>query len=139
MFLLLCFLWLCATRQLLAYVPAHGVNGTQNEAANGLNVSDSSHIHLQWFSGGLSSEGYLSFQTVKGRMLTIPSSYWETISYQLVGSGSQGVSQVCSTNFHHFKLILRRELLSTSQKQHPMIQHHQVRLNAIKRGFTMTT
>ncbi|KAK7053280.1 hypothetical protein VNI00_003906 [Paramarasmius palmivorus] len=62
----------------LAYVPASPTNNTADAIAAGLNVSDVSMLHLQWFSNG---------------------SYAQNVSYQLAGNGSEGVSQGVLVHF----------------------------------------
>jgi len=56
------------------YIPASPTNSTDDAVEGGLNVTDISQIHLQWYPSG---------------------SYWQSVSYQLVGEESQGISQVC--------------------------------------------
>ena len=47
-FFLVSFLGLFAN----AYVPASPTNSTQDAIAGGLNVTDISNLHLQWYSNG---------------------------------------------------------------------------------------
>ncbi|KAH7925532.1 hypothetical protein BV22DRAFT_1064759 [Leucogyrophana mollusca] len=60
------------------YIPAIGTNDTSTLSQQGNNVTDSSKVHLQWFSNG---------------------SDWEYISYQLVGANSNGLSQGALVHF----------------------------------------
>ncbi|KAF9012349.1 hypothetical protein BDQ17DRAFT_1537219 [Cyathus striatus] len=55
-----------------AYIPAQPTNSTTVAIQGGLNITDVSKLHVQWFSNG---------------------SYSENVSYQLVGNGSNGISQ----------------------------------------------
>ncbi|KIY73044.1 hypothetical protein CYLTODRAFT_434414 [Cylindrobasidium torrendii FP15055 ss-10] len=75
-------LWLLSLVLLLpgafAYIPASPTNDTQLAIDNGLNVTDVSKLHLQWFMNG---------------------SYWESISYQLVGAGTTGIAQGALMHF----------------------------------------
>jgi len=61
-----------------AYVPASPTNSTQDAIAGGLNVTDISNLHLQWYSNG---------------------SYSEHVSYQLAGYGSTGISKGILVHF----------------------------------------
>ncbi|KAK0461080.1 uncharacterized protein EV420DRAFT_1530134 [Desarmillaria tabescens] len=61
-----------------SYIPASPTNSTQDAIAGGLNITDVSKLHLQWYSNG---------------------SYWETVSYQLVGHDSQGISKGALVHF----------------------------------------
>jgi hypothetical protein len=61
-----------------AYIPALPTNDTQAAIQQGLNVSDVSKLHLQWYNSG---------------------STWENVSYQLVGAGSLGRSQGVLVHF----------------------------------------
>ncbi|EIW63620.1 uncharacterized protein TRAVEDRAFT_112619 [Trametes versicolor FP-101664 SS1] len=56
-----------------AYIPAQGTNETNVAQAAGINFTDVSRLSLQWFPMG---------------------SYSETVSYQLVGADSLGISKV---------------------------------------------
>ncbi|KAF8868934.1 hypothetical protein CPB85DRAFT_1242210 [Mucidula mucida] len=66
----------------LSYIPASPTNSTDDAIAGGLNVTDVSKLHLQWYMNG---------------------SYWENISYQLVGNGSQGISKGALLHFSEEK------------------------------------
>lgn len=44
----------------LAYIPAQPTNSTKDAIAGGLNVTDVSQLHLQWFSNGYSLPTNLS-------------------------------------------------------------------------------
>ncbi|SJK97688.1 uncharacterized protein ARMOST_00941 [Armillaria ostoyae] len=68
-----------------SYVPASPTNSTQDAIAGGLNITDVSKLHLQWYSNG---------------------SYWETVSYQLVGNDSQGISKGALMHFSETSLHL---------------------------------
>ncbi|KAG7449504.1 uncharacterized protein BT62DRAFT_962840 [Guyanagaster necrorhizus] len=61
-----------------SYIPASPTNSTQDAIAGGLNITDVSKLHLQWYSNG---------------------SYWETVSYQLVGHDSLGISKGALVHF----------------------------------------
>lgn len=61
----------------LAYIPAVPTNNTQDAINGGLNVTDVSRLYVQWF-GGIDSQ---------------------SVSYQLVGSGSNGISKGALVHF----------------------------------------
>ncbi|KAF8070467.1 hypothetical protein FPV67DRAFT_1413367 [Lyophyllum atratum] len=67
----------------LAYVPAHPTNSSQEAIAGGLNVSDISKLHLRWYS-----KNY----------------YSQNVSYQLAGYGSQGISKGALVHFSETKV-----------------------------------
>ncbi|TRM69963.1 hypothetical protein BD626DRAFT_475878 [Schizophyllum amplum] len=60
------------------YVPASATDDMSEAIAGGLNVTDQSKLHVQWYENG---------------------SYWETVSYQLIGSGSSGISKGALVHF----------------------------------------
>ncbi|KAI0315222.1 hypothetical protein OF83DRAFT_1062507 [Amylostereum chailletii] len=64
--------------QVQAYIPAVATNDTNVAIAHGLNVTDTSKLYLQWFFN---------------------SSYSQTVSYQLVGSESNGISKGALVHF----------------------------------------
>ncbi|KAL0576655.1 hypothetical protein V5O48_005315 [Marasmius crinis-equi] len=66
-----------------AYVPASPRNDSAGVIPGGPNVTDVSMLHLQWFPNG---------------------SYIQTVSYELVGNGSQGVSQGALVHFSESKV-----------------------------------
>ncbi|KAH7916582.1 hypothetical protein BJ138DRAFT_995548 [Hygrophoropsis aurantiaca] len=76
--LYLLFVLLALTNIALGYIPAVGTNDTSSVGQPGSNITDSSKLHLQWFSNG---------------------SDWEYISYQLVGANSNGISQGALVHF----------------------------------------
>ncbi|KAI3618955.1 ring finger domain [Moniliophthora roreri] len=76
----------------LAYVPASPTNNTEDAIAAGLNVTDVSLLHLQWFANG---------------------SYTQHISYQLAGNGSQGVTQGALVHFSEVEVNNRTEGTTT--------------------------
>lgn len=45
-------LFLLAVANVVAYVPAHPVNSSQEAIEGGLNVTDVSKLHLSWFPNG---------------------------------------------------------------------------------------
>ncbi|KAK0462476.1 uncharacterized protein EV420DRAFT_1525012 [Desarmillaria tabescens] len=61
-----------------SYVPAWATNSTQDAISSGLNVTDPSTLHLQWYNNG---------------------SYMDTVSYTLVGRNSTGVSEGALEHF----------------------------------------
>ncbi|SJK96918.1 uncharacterized protein ARMOST_00167 [Armillaria ostoyae] len=61
-----------------SYVPAWPTNSTQDAISYGLNITDVSTLHLQWYTNG---------------------SYMETVSYTLVGPNSTGVSEGALEHF----------------------------------------
>lgn len=76
-------LWLSAIT-VLAYIPALPTNSTESAIAGGLNVTDVSKLHLQWYSNG---------------------SYWENVSYQLAGFESTGISKGALVHFTENKTL----------------------------------
>lgn len=82
-----------------AYIPAQGTNQTNVAQAAGINFTDVSRLSLQWFPMG---------------------SYSETVSYQLVGADSLGISKVrfsidiCSRFFGMRPRSVRPEMLDWS-------------------------
>lgn len=78
-----------------AYIPASPTNITGT--AGGPNVTDVSKLHLQWYSTGCVAALALSFLAFV--YLGSRRSYWENVSYQLVGNGSNGVSQGALVHF----------------------------------------
>ncbi|EEB94798.1 hypothetical protein MPER_06332, partial [Moniliophthora perniciosa FA553] len=83
---------LLSSLSVLAYVPASPTNNTQDAIAAGLNVTDVSLLHLQWFANG---------------------SYTQHISYQLAGNGSQGVSQGALVHFSEVEVNNKSESTTT--------------------------
>lgn len=69
---LFCALWSTFIACTHAYIPASPTNDTATAVQDGLNVTDISKLNLQWYHGGDS----------------------QTVSYQLVGADSLGVSKV---------------------------------------------
>ncbi|OJT05793.1 transmembrane domain- and RING domain-containing protein 4 [Trametes pubescens] len=67
-----------------AYIPAQGTNETGVAQAAGINFTDVSRLSLQWFPMG---------------------SYSETVSYQLVGADSLGISKGALVHFSEDKLL----------------------------------
>lgn len=65
-----------------AYIPASPTNSTRDAILGGLNITDVSKIHMQWYSNG---------------------SYSEHVSYQLVGNGSTGISKGVLVHFSEEK------------------------------------
>ncbi|KAI0355724.1 hypothetical protein OH77DRAFT_1454268 [Trametes cingulata] len=66
-----------------AYIPAQGTNQTDVAQAAGLNFSDVSSLHLYWYPNGY---------------------YSGTVSYQLVGADSTGISKGALVHFSEDKL-----------------------------------
>ncbi|KAL1703234.1 hypothetical protein EV121DRAFT_208432 [Schizophyllum commune] len=64
-----------------AYIPALATNDMDKAIAGGLNVTDQSKLHVQWYQNGCVA------------------SYWETVSYQLRGSDSVGISKGALVHF----------------------------------------
>ncbi|KAF8906516.1 hypothetical protein CPB84DRAFT_1835038 [Gymnopilus junonius] len=60
------------------YIPALPTNSTSAAVAGGLNLTDISNLHMQWYSNG---------------------SYSEHVSYQLAGNGSNGISKGVLVHF----------------------------------------
>ncbi|TFK75409.1 hypothetical protein BDN72DRAFT_516783 [Pluteus cervinus] len=65
-------------RHASAYVPASPTNITEDAIAAGLNVTDVSKLYLQWYPNG---------------------SYFQNVSFQIVGTDSQGVSKGALVHF----------------------------------------
>jgi hypothetical protein len=91
--LLTVLLWL--TGRVWAYVPASPTNSTDDAIRGGLNVTDVSQLHLQWYSNGCVVKYALYQRRLKGGERW----YWDSspVSYQLVGLDSQGISEVRRT------------------------------------------
>lgn len=75
-----------------AYIPAQPTNDTNyGGMAGGPNITDVSQIDLQWFWEGC----VLRFLSIGSSELKyLISSFSDHVSYQLVGSESDGISQV---------------------------------------------
>ena len=75
-----------------AYIPASPTNSTDAAIQQGLNMSDASKLQLRWYSDGSVS---ISLDTSFFETNWLPScrSLSESVSYQLVGADSTGVSK----------------------------------------------
>lgn len=87
-----------------AYIPASATNDTNAAIQGGLNVTDVSKLHLQWFSNGCVHQ--IMTAIINYSYPAACSSYWENVSYQLVGSGSNGFTQVQWSNSRYWNVIL---------------------------------
>jgi len=80
---LVVFVLLFEWYNVLAYVPAHPTNSSQEAIAGGLNVTDISKLYLRWYSNSYGSQN---------------------VSYQLAGYGSQGISKGALVHFSETKV-----------------------------------
>ncbi|KAH9069797.1 hypothetical protein EDB83DRAFT_2370643 [Lactarius deliciosus] len=65
-----------------AYIPMVPTNDTNAAIADGLNVTDISRVYLQWYN-----------------VVGFPGEDFQTVSYQLVGNGSSGISKGALVRF----------------------------------------
>lgn len=85
-------LWLSATVQ--AYIPATPTNDTQDAIQNGLNVTDVSTLNMLWYGNGCVMSLFRYFLFTSSAAYRETYSYSIGVSYELVGTMSNGVSQV---------------------------------------------
>ncbi|TFY76720.1 hypothetical protein EWM64_g7293 [Hericium alpestre] len=96
-FVLLAYCWCWAGDGVQAYIPATPSNDTSTAIASGLNLTDVSNLYLQWYKNGWVQ---IAIEACSWLIVDILYRFYtQTVSYELVKTGSDGISKGALVHF----------------------------------------